>query len=168
MTDNAKLSFYLRHRAQIEEWAALRTEANREFDAALRAAIDDAFSDMAISHELRTDWRRTHLFLPVSAEYARVGAGLSWLATEGLEVGVVIAITALDGKKDARRGHVQEVTTPLRLRHGMKPGDNEWIWKALSLLPAGSEDLDGFARARVAETIAIAEELRQALLAPRG
>jgi hypothetical protein len=168
MTDSERIDFYLRHRTQIEEWSALRADAEAELDAALKSAIAASMLDEPEQHTTGVAWRGTHLFLPVSAELPRIGTALWWPPKNALtpSSGVVLAVTALDGRADPERERLQLATTGLKDRLGMAGGVNEWVWTRRIHLPDGSTDLEGFARSCVNEARALSIEVRLALMAP--
>jgi hypothetical protein len=153
MDEDPKLDFYLKRREQIEEWASLRDHAARALDRAL----DEAAKLFLLEPEhadgvIRQVWRGTHVFLPIDSPAGRLGLGLWWkrgslFKPSGYDNWPVLAITAMDGKKNPHYAAARDATSTARLRFEMTPGTDEWIWLRRFRMESGASDLEEFAAA---------------------
>ncbi|WP_432560694.1 hypothetical protein [Granulicoccus sp. GXG6511] len=147
MSDNAKLDFYLQHRLQIEEWAALRTEAQQRLDDELLraiAAIDVEDSTMKIN---TSNPRTVHFHLPAARR--NVWVELNWrksalLTGPGLTAWPQIILVIRPGSLDpATRSAIIDATADLAISDGMGQlgRANDW-WARWGSLTPHAEPID--------------------------
>ncbi|KGN29734.1 hypothetical protein N802_11610 [Knoellia sinensis KCTC 19936] len=130
MADDEKLAFYLRHREQIEEWANLRSTAEAVLDSRLRGAARQLVHELPSAGVIaERRWGYEHIFIPADAREPRVGMGLAWKKKGVVNAGATLALTCLDGTKDARYRALKAATQSVALTHGLERfGSSEWLW----------------------------------------
>lgn len=149
LSDDAKLDFYLKHRAQIQEWAELGTYARSVLERALLAALEDIASDDAVpAAEVTTRGARIARLRIPGAEQAMVWVELNWtgdLLTRPGDRAWPALIVCASPKPEFRdvRERIKESTRSICASLGLtRAGTSSdwWVWSA-RLVPE-SEPLD--------------------------
>ena len=137
MPEDAKLDFYLKHRTQIEEWAALRTHAQAVLDQSLLTAAQEMAADgeaptLQIVAEKQNRWIR--LRIP-QAEPKQAWIELNWTPTSllmdsgGGAWPALIVCASPDAGFRPTRQRIKEATRPFRATHGLNEETSGWwVW----------------------------------------
>ena len=156
MAVDEKVAFYLRHRALIEEWAALRGQA--------AAALEEAFSRAAgvvgqradTPEIVKDDADRLHPLYRVSLQVPGIAPGSVWVALGWTHAGLLRPAgeswpyTGIRAP-GAGKGDAAYDTAKSRLREAAgrhlwtKSSASGWVWWNYLPLEASETDLDAYA-----------------------
>ena len=158
MASDEKVAFYLRHRALIEEWAALRGQA--------AAALEEAFSRAAgvvgqradTPEIVKDDTDRRYPLYRVSLQVPRIASGAVWVALGWTRGGLLrpsgeswpyTGIKAPGaGKGDAAYDTAKSLlreAAARRLWTKSSTSASGWVWWTYLPLEASETDLDAYA-----------------------
>ena len=123
MSTDLKTDFYFRHRALIEEWAALREPARTSFDTALRALGSRMASMAGEAEEMPADaqggWSKVRVSRPMWVHSGwRLSIALGWNTGHLLKLGSngrpYVGVALDDTTSDQRRR--SKAVSPTRRR----------------------------------------------------
>lgn len=139
MSDDTKLDFYLKHRRQIEEWAALREGAKQALDDALLTAVTALASSTSSVVEVTAANVRYARWRVPGAEQEPVWIELYWnhgqllkgTADSAWPYLVLVVSDNADPSYAPTRARIKEATRGTRIPHGLTQegrGTSPWVW----------------------------------------
>ena len=156
MASDEKVAFYLRHRALIEEWAALRGEAAAALEEAFSRAVGVVGQRADTLEIVKDDADRRYPVYRISLQVPGIASGAVWVALGWAHGGLLrpsgeswpyMGIKAPGaGKGDAAYDTAKSLLREAAARHlWTESSASGWIWWNYLPLEAGETDLDAYA-----------------------
>jgi hypothetical protein len=156
MASDEKVAFYLRHRALIEEWAALRGQAAATLEEAFSRAVGVVRQRADIPKIVRDDTDRGCPLYRVSLQVPGVASGTVWVALGWRHAGLLkpsgeswpyTGIRAPgSGKGDAAYDTAKSLLRQAAAsRQWTMSSASGWVWWNYLPLGANETDLDAYA-----------------------
>jgi hypothetical protein len=156
MDVDEKVAFYLRHRALIEEWAALRGQAAAALEEAFSRAVGVVGQRADTPEIVKDDADRLHPLYRVSLQVPGIAPGSVWVALGWTHAGLLNPAgeswpyTGIRAP-GAGKGDAAYDTAKSRLREAAgrhlwtKSSASGWVWWNYLPLEASETDLDAYA-----------------------
>lgn len=139
VSEDTKLDFYLKHRQQIEEWAALRVPAQRALDDALLVALSARGPELGPLLDVSVRGARIAKLRIPGAESEPTWIELQW-STSSLLSGtgqmtwpVLILAASPDAAYRGTRDQIKQRTRAESSAHGMTEEGRTgwWVWSGM-------------------------------------
>lgn len=130
MLDDKKLEFYFKHRAQIEEWAALRQQAQQAVDDALLGAVDALKEELGDLVQPSYQGTRIIKLRVPGHETAPTWVEMWWQRSTLLAnwPNLILAVTP-DKQFWSTREQIKGASRSVAAQHGLtKSSPQWWVW----------------------------------------
>lgn len=172
MSHDPKTSFYLAHREQIEQWAALRDPAAAALDRALLAGVHRLATQEGVPALSLSEGRHTYARVPVPlAPDGDVAIELGWFRQDLLKLTngwPTLRVSVNPAQSPAMREAVKEATITGYSKHGLTETTTGWWLRCGELFPVVALDdfrvyADDCVQRWHAAYVDLAPRIRQAL-----
>lgn len=162
MSEDKQLDFYLKHRAQIEEWAALRERAQQVVDDALHGAVDALGQDLGELVEVSYQGTRIVKLRIPGHETEPTWIELQWQRSSLMTNWPNLILVATPDKEFQQvKGQLIGACRSVALALGMRRTSGAWWMFSRQLEPeADPLDPEEYAHYCVTETRAAWDELK--------
>jgi hypothetical protein len=155
MASDEKVAFYLRHRALIEEWAALRGQAAAALEEAFRRAAGVVGQRADTPEIVKDDADRHYPLYRVSLQVPGIASGAVWVALGWTRGGLlrpsgeswpytgikIPGATKGDAVYDTAKRQLRDAAD----RRLWTQSSGSWVWYSYMPLEASETDLDAYA-----------------------